>query len=339
MMVTYLADIRKKSLALMCTTWYHDSVGLPEDRIQDAEHHFVDADQAERVTAGQLEVMQEGLEEILLEREVSDREQKQTLKRVITNLARNAAIECIIAADQTKTYITSAGSLMDIYLTDKAVVNKPCKKVFIRMLMLMFSTNLECVHELKKSLLGFASLVGGKGYSPRQCIWDWASRIVDVLQNLKRVPSISHPKLIKMFADLNIQQEYRYTMGNVGIGNQLVKWISKQLQRDALAEKKVNTNLVLFLTEQKVKLLEASRKMTESAVAEQPEVHDELEFDESSVEIDPGQGPSMEVRVLEETHIPANTTFVLTPVKEYKGTKRVDWTDKMKIELLSLYIR
>ena len=55
MMVTYLADIRKKSLALMCSTWYHDSVGLPEDRIQDAEHHFVDADQAERVTAGQLD--------------------------------------------------------------------------------------------------------------------------------------------------------------------------------------------------------------------------------------------------------------------------------------------
>ena len=46
------------------------------------------------------------------------------------------------------------------------------------------------------------------------------------------------------------------------------------------------------------------------------------------------------VRVGEDitVNVAANTTLVVTPAKKYKGSKRVDWTDDMKTQVLRLYI-
>ena len=101
-----------------------------------------------------------------------------------------------------------------------------------------------------------------------------------------------------------------------------------------------------FLKVQQKKLIEAAEKAVEAVdpitAGEEAEsdqdAEEELESEPESQVLTQSEDQMMTLGAMSIT-VPANTPIIMTPVKDYKGTERVNWTDGIKRQILRLFIK
>ena len=204
----------------------------------------------------------------------------------------------------------------------------------------------------RSSIVHYAELNGGEDLTAREIEWCW---VYQVLLSLKRLSTtIQHlegARLGAFFADISERFDYRYSMGNDAIINQMRFWIATKKKHEASLVGDHTTNLIGFLEEETTRLRSMADK---SVAADIPAAWTECPDDDEGAGSDDSQlggqwddqPNSVNWNFRKETEVqvgamkitvPAGTPMKCTPSKEYQGG-RVNWSDLMKRELLELYM-
>ena len=353
---SYLGGGKKKAMAVLGSAWFQSVVGLPEHRIGDSNSVYASEEQVDRVRQGCLEVYTEDMDDMMAATSSRDQHIRLREGQVMTNVERMALIESLV--ESIKYPITTQGNLMDLFMTNLPVIRQRNYSILLRMVQIMPS-DLECIKTLKASLINFARKQASQGKSVRQVEWEWARRLAEIFRTLQ-TKHIANPRLIKLLADINSKFEYRYnfkfvlncinlptyryTFNNGAVGNQVSHWIAQSKSREAALSGEVNLDMRDFLQVQHKKLIEAAEKAVEAVnpitAGDEEESEDD---DEDESEPEPQVLTQSEDQMITlgsmSINVPANTPIIMTPVKEYKGTKKVTWTDGMKAQVLRLFIK
>ena len=340
----YVPDILKEAKAVAVGSHWASKLALPEERVGD-QPGMVDQAQAAVFKAGQARAGKVAKEQMLKQQMRQDIQQKATIQRVITNRAKVAFIKCLIACQEGGYYVTKHGKLMDLFLTNNSVWNKRCASIVLRMVFIL-PFSMECVLELKQSLLDYCDLLDDPVLTPRKVEWMWAWKLLGTILNLQKSCSrLDHPVLQDMFASLAEEHGDKYFLGNEGIRNQLRFIVNNREagRRKAAVTVKVTDNRKLLAREEKSQLAKRSRKVDTATTV----------VDESALlGAEEGSQEDIEEKIVDEDDLEMvtyGTEKVLvvgdkvsyikpnTPVK-VMGVKRFEWTNSFLLELLKLYL-
>ena len=283
-----------------------------------------------------------------LQREAErDARVKPTLAKFITNKDRVALVQCIIASKDLS--ITKHGNMLDLFLSGLAVQNRTCGKALLRMLFLL-PPDLQCVKVLRDSLLNFAQL-SPETDNLRNLEWVWVKKLLNAIAKLSRTSGLVSQNLTYNLTLLSRSLPGKeYCLGNAMINQEINTMQACNLARDAsLTGGEQNASMKDFLARLNARSLATLRDPeqmeSEQAEGEQMEsgqVENEV-MEPEVILTEPGNGEQTlnfdEDKVLvidgKEIILKKNTPV---KVKQLGRSLQTNWSDRMKLQLLELYV-
>ena len=337
----YQSKVRKMTLAKMTAANYQDAVsGVSGAGRSTKDVPYFEDSQREREKMAKAQVEKLALEKYFRAEEMTLVRVKPTLRRMITPQVRKALVDSLIACRGRK--ITSRGDMTDIFLTGDPVMSYRCCKYLLRMIF-MLPPDLACVGILKENLLTFAQL-SEETSSMRQLEWDWAWKLLNVIKILKTTQSCESAALIYSMARLNKTaweegDVLGYVFGNLNMRTSIMLMLSQEKAReDALNPSRETPR------KERAEFMRDWNEQTLAHILRKERLEGETEGNEHGQR---GEEPEVvhgEEQGVEEPEDVAGEEpgpSLHTPAKQWdSGTaRRMEWNDRMKIELLRVWIQ
>ena len=180
--------------------------------------------------------------------------------------------------------------------------------------------------------------------TPRKLMWTYAKKLVTQIHQLKFVASLDNIHLKVIMGELVNKHGYQFTFGNAALAKSLTYWVSREKARE---HSKIVPDDIQTM-EEELRAREEKRLRAQLAKNEEEDAEYEVVKEDDEVGMDDEQpGPSKSLTFTTFPHVemecnmggmkftlPPGTPCKLTPKKK----KVYRWSDKMKVQLLILWI-
>ena len=204
----YIDAVTKRLLAVAGNQWFRSKVESQDDLIlASSKHVFTNQKQAKRYQKAQEALMRKKLQDVMDLELKANSNFKPSLDKF---LSVEMKINGILAIEEGHGFqVTSLGSTLDIFFTDRPVVNKKCASVFLR-LICMLNPDVHCTKVLHDSLVLYAGLHAGQDINLRNIEWKWAFKFLESIHWLQRTPHISLKSLMFIFSRILKEHGNKY---------------------------------------------------------------------------------------------------------------------------------
>ena len=191
-------------------------------------------------------------------------------------------MESIILSSSS--YISREGKLVDIFLTERAVMKKHNVSILLRMIHLM-DPDIPSIKILRESLLMYVHMSDIEDL--RQLEWRFSWKLLNSLAKLRRATGVDSKNLLHILAMLNNEHQNKYTMGSINIFNLVTNWQAQTMVREAKLTKSGHSVGVKEFLEQRMQEFLANQDLGPVAEAD-PVVDDPEVFQVDEPVLQPG---------------------------------------------------
>ena len=363
----YQTEAYKAVQAVAISQWYRNQCKIIEDKRKNDDNEilpFINESHAEKVKEDLALVKNMKDQRIMDAEEAEDEEERMSAKRTVTSALKYKAFDLVIKANDT---LEDAWGINypEEFMTAKPCINQKCKKNFLKLVDYASTTEYD-TSIIMDHLMEFTGLLAPKNTesTDEQFIEkvenEWTKSIVRIFHRMKEIGDINSLRLKKLLAEFNISNQYKYTCGNEELKRTLEHYNDKQKREEEASNRLVNTDKSYNAEKARNLLAEGAKKLLEKRKDQQEQDHftklreqeqrsiiqaeNETFCDDNQIGT-PTKGSKVKIQEISEKDKVDGTPAKMRRRDSEKlqgrdgKTRHRNWTDKMKVQLLEIYIK